>query len=265
MLKESARQLIGQSLAGLRRPVKLILFTSDVNCDACPAARELAAAIRAASPRVVLETYDLTMDRDKSQEYAVTRAPAFVVQGPGVRSVTFSGSVEDVALVLLLDAIAGVSDDREWFPGQVLGPLAMLSKPVSVQVLIENDCNLCRPVAETAIGLALSSRYVATEIIMADEYPELLSRYRVKVLPYTIFGPKLHLDGHVTESMFLEMLFQAEGKGAEAERRCMVCGTPSGDVICTACKTRIQAEAVDHKRKGEHLHERGSAAEGHRH
>jgi len=141
----------------------------------------------------------------------------------------------------------------------------MIQREVAVQVLIENDCNLCRPVAETAIGLALSSRFVSTEIIMADEFPELLAKHRIKVLPYTIFGPKLHLEGHVTESMFLEMLFHAEGKGGESDRRCAVCGGPSPDVICSSCRTKIQAEAVDHKRKGEHLHERGSAAEGGHH
>lgn len=265
MLKESARQIIRKSLAGLRQPVRLVLFTSDVGCDACPGARELAAAIKDASPKVVLETYDLTMDRDKSQEYGVKRVPAFVVQGQGVRSVTFSGSVEDIALMLLLDVIVGVAEGRVWFPGQVLGPLGMIQREVAVQVLIENDCSLCRPVAETAIGLALSSRFVSTEIIMADEFPDLLAKHRIKVLPYTIFGPKLHLEGHVTESMFLEMLFHAEGKGGEPDRRCAVCSTPSPDVICSSCRAKIQAEAVDYKRKGEHLHERGSAVEGGHH
>lgn len=262
MLKDSARQIINTMVKEIRNPVRLVLFTSDVNCDACPGALELASAIKAASPKIVLETYDITMDRDKSQEYGVKRAPSFVVQGHGVRFAAFSGAVEDVALMLLLDTIKAVSEGRDWFPSEVTDPLGMLNAPASVQVLIESDCSLCRPVAETAIGLALSSRFVSTEIIVADEYPELLSRHRVKVLPYTIFGPKLHLEGHVTESTFLEMLFQAQGRGAEAERRCIVCGKPSGEVICTGCKTRIQAEAVEHKRKGEQLHERGSAGGG---
>jgi hypothetical protein len=39
----------------------------------------------------------------------------------------------------------------------------------------------------------------------------------------------------------------------------MVCGASSADIICTACKSRIQAEAVDHKRRDEKFKRAGAA------
>jgi hypothetical protein len=132
-------------------------------------------------------------------------------------------------------------------------------------VLLENDCSLCRPVAETAIGLALANKLVSTEIIVADDYPEFLAKHKIKILPYTLFGPKLHLDGHVTESTFLEMIFRAEGEKGISDRRCIVCGQTSPDLICQSCKTKIQAEAVNHKQKGERLHDTGTIVEHHNH
>jgi hypothetical protein len=117
-----------------------------------------------------------------------------------------------------------------------------------------------------AIGLALTNKRVATEIVVADDYPELLSKLKVKILPYTLFSPRLHLEGHVNESMFLEMLFQAEGQRASAsDKRCVVCGSPSADLICSNCRTKIQAEAVGHKRKDEKLHDTGTIVEPHKH
>jgi hypothetical protein len=261
MLKESMLQLVRGSVTGLKRPVRLVLFTSDVNCDECSRVHELANAIKAASPKVALEHYDLTMDRDKSLEYSVQRVPSLVVQGQGVRAVSFSGLVEGVSLMLLLDAISGIANERPWFPGSVQTTLGMLEKPVTIRVILDNECTLCRPVAETAVGLALSNRLVSAEIIVADDYPELLAKHKVRILPYTLFGEKLHLEGHVSEGTFLEMIFQAAGKGAETDKRCMVCGSPSGEIICTGCKTRIQAEAVNHKRRDEKSSERGSAVE----
>jgi hypothetical protein len=266
MFKESMHQIIRDSLGQLKQPVRLVLFTSDTGCDICSDALLTAQAMKAASSRIALEIYDITMDRDKSQEYGVKRVPTFVVQAQDGRIVKFSGALEGVSLLLLLDAVTSVTGKGAWFPDKIGNTLKLLSQTVPVQVLLENDCTLCKPVAETAVGLALTNKLVSTEIIVADDYPELLSKLKVKILPFTLFGPRLSLEGHVSESAFLEMLFKAEGlKAAGLDARCVVCGQPSPDLICASCKTKIQAEAVDHKRKDEKVVERGSAMGQHNH
>jgi len=266
MLKESTQQIIRDSLGHLKQPVRLALFTSETGCDPCPDALLAARAMKAASSRIALETYDITMDRDKSEEYGVKLVPTLVVQSQDGRTVKFIGTLEGVSLLLLLDAIAGIAGGRAWFPDKIGSTLKKLSQTVPVQVLLENDCALCKPVAETAVGLAMTSKLVSAEIIVADDYPDLLSKLKVKILPFTVFGRKLSLEGHVTESSFLEMLFKAEGqKAAGLDVRCMVCGQPSPELICGSCKTKIQAEAVNHKQKDEKLSDRGSAMGPHNH
>ncbi len=265
MVKENVKQIIRESLKSIDRPVRLVVVTGEPGCDICPDAVDLARAMKAAAPKIALEIYDYTMDRDKTEEYGVKRIPAFVVGAPDGRAVTFSGSLEGVSLILLLEAIASISESRSWFPGQIEATLKLLSHEVTVQVLLENDCTLCRPVAETALGLALTNKRVLTEIIVADDYPDLLAKNRVKILPYTLFGQRLHLEGHVTESTFLEMIFRAEGERGVSDKRCIICGSPSPEMICQACKTKIQAEAVDQKRRGEKLTETGTVVEHRKH
>jgi hypothetical protein len=266
MIKDATLQIIRESLSGLREPVRLVLFTREADCEACSDALATARAIKTAAPKIALETYDIVMDRDKAEEYGVTRTPSCVVQASDRRMVAFSGPLEGVSLILLLGAISGVSTGRVWFPEKVTGTLKLLQKNVPVKVILENDCTLCKPVAETAVGLSLSNRLVTTEIVVADEFPKLLAEHKVKLLPYTLFGQRLHLEGHVTESTFLEMLFEAEGQQQTgAERRCVVCGQPSSDSICDSCKAKIQAEAVNHKQKDEHLQERGTVVDRHGH
>ena len=266
MLKESSLQIIRDSLGQLRQPVRLVLFTSDTGCDLCPDALDTARAMKAASTRIALETYDITMDRDKSEEYGVKRVPTVVAQAQDGRTIKFSGTLEGVSLLLLLDAVHSIAGARPWFPEKIRSTLKMLSQKVPVQVLLENDCTLCKPVAETAVGLALTNKHVMTEIIVADDYPELLSTLKVKILPFTVFGKQLTLEGHASESSFLEMLFKAEGrKAAGLDVRCVVCGQPSPELVCNSCKTKIQAEAVDHKRKDEKVADRGSAMGSHNH
>lgn len=266
MLKESSQQIIRESLGQLKQPVRLVLFTSDRDCDICPDALATAQAIKAAAPKIALETYDLTMDRDKSEEYGVKRAPSFVVQSTVGRSVTFSGAVEGISLIMLLDAVNGVAAGRTWFPERIASTLSLLRHEVHVQVFLESDCSLCRPVAETAMGLALTNRMVSAELIAADDFPDLLAKHRIKVLPFIVFGGTLSHQGHASEGEFLEMLFQAQAKVRSAEKRCVICAQPSPDMICNSCKTKIQAEAVNHKHREEHMHERGTVVDrGHHH
>jgi thiol-disulfide isomerase/thioredoxin len=251
MLSEATLSSIGNMPAGLTRPVRLILFTTDTACEACPEMRELARAIKKRASKIALESYDLVMDRDKSEQYGVRHAPALVVEGGGGQTVAFYGLIEDMLLDVLLSAILAISDAKVWFPDNIRLTLGHLANDVSIRVFVESDCPQCRPVIETAVGLALENALVNTSIIVASSFPELVKRYGIKTLPKTIFGDNLHMDGHVRESEFLEMIFESEGLRPGPEKKCLVCGTSSPDIICQNCKTRIQAEAVEHKLKSE--------------
>ena len=251
MLSEKSSEIIKQSSERLKKPVRLVLFQADRGCAACPDALELCRAIKARMSMMVLETYDMVMDRDKSELYGIKQAPAVVVQGGDGQAVAFYGLPEDIFLNVLVDTIRAVSEEKVWFPGDVLRTLKLLTHDVKIQVFVESDCPLCRPVAETAIGMALESANVYADIIIASDFPELIKKHGITKLPKTIFGENLYLDGHVTESEFLEMIFQAEGIRPGPERRCLVCGNVSSDIICVNCKTKIQAEAIDHKTRME--------------
>jgi len=237
------------ALARMKDPVRLVLFTNDVGCETCPDARKLARAIKKSSPKIALEEYDIVMDRDKTMQYGIKRVPALVVQGGEGYAVTFYGLLEDVFFGVLLETILAISENKIWFPDYIRDTLNHLVEDVKLQVFVESDCRQCRAVAITAIGLAIKNKLIYTDIIIASDFPELIKKHDIKILPKTIFGDNLHMDGHVSESEFLEMIFMAEGLQPSKGRRCLTCGKPSQDLICSECKNRIQAEAVEHKRK----------------
>jgi thiol-disulfide isomerase/thioredoxin len=251
MISERSLEIIKTSPHRLNKPVRLVLFTSDRGCEACPQMTELAKAIKAHFDKMALESYDLVMDRDKSHQYGIERVPAIVLQGVDGETATFYGLIEDVFLKILVDTVQSLSNTKVWFPEDVRRVLKHLDHDVKTQVFVESDCPLCRPVAETAIGLALESRYVYADIIVADNFPELIKKYAIKKLPMTIFGENLQMEGHVTESEFLQMIFDAEGIKPGKDRRCLVCGKLSAESICSNCEIRIQAEAIDHKTRTE--------------
>jgi glutaredoxin-like protein len=258
MLDENLLNAMQRSLTQMKNPVRLILFTRDAGCETCPEMLDLARAIKARSPKIALEVYDQVMDRDKAEQYGIRYVPAIVIQGGNARMARFYGLIADVFLRILLDTILAVSEEKIWFPENILRALSHLERQVAIQVFVESDCPLCRPVADTAIGMAYESDLVVADIIIASDFPDLIRKHSIKTLPKTIFGANLHMDGHVTESQFLEMIFQAEGVQVGPDKRCIVCGKPSPDIICTTCKNKIQAEALDHKLKGEKLGQAGN-------
>jgi len=251
MISERSMEIIKASGNRLNKPVRLVLFTSDTGCPACPEMSELARAIKTHFDKIALESYDLVMDRDKSHQYGIERVPAIALQGGDGETATFYGLIEDVFLKILVDTIQSLSNTKVWFPEDVRRVLKHLDHDVKIQVFVESDCPLCRPVAETAIGLALESKYISSDIIVADNFPELIKKHKIRKLPLTIFGENLQMEGHVKESDFLQMIFDAEGIKQGKDRRCLVCGKPSTGAICANCEIRIQAEAIDHKTRTE--------------
>ncbi len=247
MLSERTLEIIKTSANKLAKPVRLVLFTTDAGCAACPDMLALARAIKDHSNNIGMESYDLVMDRDKSREYGITLVPSIVLQGGNGEAVTFSGRMEGGLLKTLMDTVQSLSNPKQWFPEDVRRVLKQLAQDVAIRVFVDRDCPKCRSVAETAIALALESRYVDANIIAAEDFPELVRKYTIKELPVTIFGENLRTEGPVSESEILEMIFQAEGTKPGPDRRCLVCGKPSQDIICANCKTRIHAEAIDHK------------------
>ena len=253
MLSEQSMNKINESIGTLKQPVRMVLFTADVGCDTCPAMVDLSRALKARSNLLALEIYDKAMDRDKTDLYGIKATPALVIQAADGKFVTLYGRVDDTCLDVLLATINGVSISKEWFPQNIVRTLSHLTNDVAIRVLADRDCKQCVPVIETAIGLGFTNALVSTSIFMSRDFPEMMKRYAVAELPKTIFGENLHLDGHVTEGEFLEMIFQAEGIKTGPEKRCLICGSSTPDVICNSCKTKIQAEAVDHKFRGERL------------
>jgi len=237
--------------SGLKKPVRLIVFTTDIGCESCPDMVNLGHTIKKNCDKIALETYDIVMDRDKVQLYGIKLTPTIIIQGGDGKWVAFAGYLEDDILEVLLLAIKTLSDGYVWFPEKIIRALNHLSHDVKIRVFVESDCKQCRPVAETAMGLALTNNFISAEIIAASDYPDLIKKFNITILPTTIFGENIQMNGHVTEGQFIEMIFQTEGIKPGPDKRCLICGNLSSDAICSSCKTRVEAEARDHKLKSE--------------
>lgn len=247
MLSEQTRALVEQSPGPLGQPVRLVLFTTDAGCQTCDDMQELALLIKKSMDKIALEKYDVVMDRDKSQLYGVRHAPTLVIEGRDGAYVAFQGLIKDIWLQLVMDTIRAISQGRRWFPEEVVRALSHLSEDVTIRAFVEEGCEQCVQMAKTCLGVALENAMIRTDIVMASQFPELKQKLHVAVLPEMIIGNNLRLPGHATGSEIIETLFQTEGIKPGSDRRCLICGHSAADLICANCKTKVQAEAFEHK------------------
>ena len=62
-------------------PVKIVMFTQEVECRYCSETRKLAEEIGTISDKITTEVYDFVADAAKAKEYGIERIPALAIIG----------------------------------------------------------------------------------------------------------------------------------------------------------------------------------------
>ena len=76
MLKESDRKTVAERLSGLSDPVKMVVFTQEMECMFCRETRELIEEVGDLSDKIVVEVYDFVADKAKAMaEYVRVTKP----------------------------------------------------------------------------------------------------------------------------------------------------------------------------------------------
>lgn len=144
MMDDQVREQVRKALAGLTRPVRIVVFTQReggaLECQFCQQTRELAEEVAARSDQVTLEVRDFEGDRDLAATYGVDKIPALVLLADGTpprdfgirfygipAGYEFSTLIED--LRLLGGGEPGLREDTRRF-------LDQLKRPVHLQVFV---------------------------------------------------------------------------------------------------------------------------------
>ena len=66
----------------MKDPVRIIVFTQEMECQFCKEARQLAEEAASLVPdKIKAEIYDLVKDTEKAKEYDVDKVPAIAIVG----------------------------------------------------------------------------------------------------------------------------------------------------------------------------------------
>ena len=136
LLDEKTREEVAAELADLEKPVKLVMFTQDFECQFCKETRELCEEVAELSDQISVEIYDFVADKDKADEYGVDKIPAIVVVGAKDYGVRFFGIPSGYEFMSVLDGIKTVAAGHVELMPETLAFLEELKEPLHLQVFI---------------------------------------------------------------------------------------------------------------------------------
>jgi glutaredoxin-like protein len=193
----------------LEKPVKIVMFTQEIECQFCIQTRQLINELAALNDKVKVEIYDFLKDSEKAKEYDVDKVPAIAIVGEKDYKIRFYGIPYGYELQTLLDAVINVSKGRTDVSEETRNRLREIKTPVHIQVFVTLTCPYCPLVAGIAYKFAIESDLIKADVIEASEFPQLAVKYAVMGTPKTVINEKIEFVGAFPEDLFLEHVLLA--------------------------------------------------------
>ena len=204
--KEHLRMELNEKL---EKPVKIIMFTQEVECQFCAQTRQLINELAALNDKIRVEIYDFLADSEKAKEYGVDKIPATIIMGEKDYGIRFYGIPYGYELQTLLEGVINVSKGRTDVSEETRKKLREIKKPVHIQVFVTLTCPYCPVVATIAYKFAIESDLIKADVIEASEFPQLAVKYAVMGTPKTVINEKIEFIGAFPEDLFLEHVLLA--------------------------------------------------------
>jgi glutaredoxin-like protein len=185
-------------------PVKIIMFTQEVECRFCSDTRKLAQEMATLSDKITTEVYDFMADGDKAKEYGIDKIPALAIIGKKDYGVRMYGIPYGYELQTLIEAIINVSKGTTDLSDKTKTVLKDISSPVRIKVFVSLTCPHCPVAAAVAHKLAIECDLIKADVIDSSEFPDLAMKYNVIGVPKIIINEKTEFVGAFNEDLFAE-------------------------------------------------------------
>jgi glutaredoxin-like protein len=217
LLKEEDRQHLIKEFEALKNPVKLLMFTQELECQYCRETRMIAEEIAELSDSISLEVYNFVTDKEVAEQYDIDKIPAIAVLGDGDESedeskdygIRYYGIPSGYEFSSLIEDLMMVSQGESGLSEATKAQIADLTEPVHIQVFVTPTCPYCPRAVRLAHQLALESDLIRADMVEAIEFPHLSVKYQVQGVPRTVINETVHIEGAAPEPMFMTKFKEA--------------------------------------------------------
>lgn len=199
--KEHVRNQLAESLVN---PVRIVMFTQEMECQFCAQTKQLITELAALNEKIQAEVHDFEADAELAKQYGIDKVPAIVVLGEKDYGIRIYGLPYGYEFQTLMSALSVVSKGKTELSEETKAKLRAITNPVHIQVLVTLTCPHCPAAASMAHMFAVENDMIRADVIDANEFPQLAIKYGVMGVPKVVVNDKVEFVGALPEKMFLE-------------------------------------------------------------
>jgi glutaredoxin-like protein len=185
-------------------PVKIVMFTQEIECRFCSDTRQLVQDLATLNDKITVEIHDFVADAVLAKEFGIDKIPAIAIIGKKDFGVRIYGIPYGYELQTLIEAIVNVSKGQTDLSEKTKTILKEVKSPVHIKVFVTLTCPHCPAAAAVAHKLAIESDLVKADVIESSEFPDLAMKYNVIGVPKIIINEKVEFVGAFNEDLFAE-------------------------------------------------------------
>ena len=213
LLDNDTRKQITEMFESLNKPVKMVVFTQEFECQYCKETRQIAEELSALSDKISLDVYDFVANSDLADQYGVDKIPATVILEGGEAGkdygIRYYGIPSGYEFSSLIHDVMMISGGDPQLSQEMVDWLAELETPVHLQVFVTPTCPYCPQAVLLAHKLAMASDLVQADMVEATEFPDLSNKYQVMGVPRTVINEHAYLEGAAPEAMLMAKVREA--------------------------------------------------------
>lgn len=192
-------------LKDMTNPITIKLFV-DGACETCEETKQLLTETSALSDKITLIVTELADASEDLVKYDIEMTPSFVFldKDNTYRGVKFNGIPAGHEINSFISAIMEMSGVEYKFSDDVLARIAKIKKPVDIKVFVTLSCPHCPGAVQTAHRIAMLNPNVKGQMIEAQTFPELSTKFNVSGVPKIVINGKHELLGNQPIEAFLK-------------------------------------------------------------
>jgi glutaredoxin-like protein len=136
LLQPRDRKVVEREFKKLQEPVKLVMFTQEMECQFCQHTRELMEEIASLSDKVSVEVFDFVKDKEQVLRYQINKIPATVVEGAKDYGIRLFGIPSGYEFSTLMEDILMVSTGKTGLSAKTLALVESITTPIHIQAFV---------------------------------------------------------------------------------------------------------------------------------
>lgn len=206
LLSDDDAMEVRNIFGSLVRDVHVRVYTQKLECPTCKDTETILKELEELSEKMKVSFLNSLANREEAEKDGVDRTPAIIVSDGTHSRVKFYGTPSGYEFSSFLTTIIDTGGSEEPLAEGTIQFLNELDQDLAMQVFVTPACPHCPPAAVLASRMARYSSKVRSDVIEANEFPELSRKFRVQGVPRTVINNTFFAEGSLSETMMVNAL-----------------------------------------------------------